>query len=75
MYVASPAETGKALSLELIANHLYGPSYVSREYALRYWDTGDLSPRVTHQCAAPNRIFCCARMCDTWGQVHVPPLV
>ncbi len=37
MYVASPAETGKALSLELIANHLYGPSYVSREYALRYY--------------------------------------
>ena len=37
MYVASSMETGKELSKELIANHLYGPSYVSREYALRYY--------------------------------------
>lgn len=36
MYVASTMETGKELSKELIANHLYGPSYVGREYALRY---------------------------------------
>jgi len=37
MYVASPEETGKALCLELIANHIYGPSYVGLEYALRYY--------------------------------------
>lgn len=37
MYVASSEETGKELSLELIANHIYGPSYVGREYALRYY--------------------------------------
>lgn len=37
MYVASPEETGKPFSLELIANHLYGPSYVGCEYALRYY--------------------------------------
>ncbi len=37
MYVASNTETGKGLSKELIANHLYGPSYVGREYALRYY--------------------------------------
>ncbi len=37
MYVASPEETGVGLSNELIANHLYGPSYVSRESALRYY--------------------------------------
>ena len=37
LYVASPAETGKPLCRELIANHLYGPSYVGKEYALRYW--------------------------------------
>ena len=37
MYVVSPKESGKLLSLELIANHLYGPSYVSMESALRYF--------------------------------------
>jgi len=28
LYVVSPQVTGKTLYLELIANHLYGPSYV-----------------------------------------------
>lgn len=37
MYVVSPDESGKLLSTELIANHLYGPSYVSMESALRYY--------------------------------------
>lgn len=37
LYVVSPALTGKLLSTELIANHLYGPSYVSMETALRYY--------------------------------------
>ena len=37
MYVASKLETGKELSKELIANHIYGPSYVGCEYALRYY--------------------------------------
>ena len=37
MYVVSPEETGVPLSLELIANHLYTPSYVSMSSALRYY--------------------------------------
>lgn len=37
LYVVSPDESGKLLSTELIANHLYGPSYVSMESALRYY--------------------------------------
>lgn len=37
MYVVSPIVSGKLLSEELIANHLYGPSYVSMEFALRYY--------------------------------------
>lgn len=37
LYVVSPAISGKLLSTELIANHIYGPSYVSMESALRYW--------------------------------------
>lgn len=37
MYIVSPHVSGKLLSEELIANHLYGPSYVSMEFALRYY--------------------------------------
>ena len=37
LYVASPQETGKALNRNLIANHLYGPSYVSLRTALRHY--------------------------------------
>lgn len=37
MYVVAPKVSGKLVSVELIANHLYGPSYVSMESALRYY--------------------------------------
>lgn len=37
VYVVSPSITNKILSEELIANHLYGPSYVSMESALKYY--------------------------------------
>lgn len=37
LYVVSPKISGAVLSPELIANHLYGPSYVSMESALRYY--------------------------------------
>jgi len=37
LYVASPDETGKVLNTNLIANHLYGPSYVSLQTALRHY--------------------------------------
>lgn len=37
LYVVSPDETGKALNRNLIANHLYGPSYVSLQTALRQY--------------------------------------
>lgn len=45
MYVVSPKESGKLVSVELIANHLYGPSYVSVESALRYYG---LIPESVH---------------------------
>ena len=45
LYVASPNETGKALNRNLIANHLYGPSYVSLQTALRYYG---LIPELVH---------------------------
>ncbi len=37
LYVCNPEVTGIALSTELIANHLYAPSYVSMSTALRYY--------------------------------------
>ncbi len=37
LYVCSPEVTGITLSTELIANHLYTPSYVSMSSALHYY--------------------------------------
>jgi len=37
LYVASPEASRMALSTELIANHIYTPSYVSLSTALRYY--------------------------------------
>ena len=37
LYVCNPETTGKILSTELIANHLYTPSYISMSSALRYY--------------------------------------
>ncbi len=37
LYVCSPEVTGTSLSTELIANHLYTPSYISMSSALRYY--------------------------------------
>ena len=36
VFVVSPDISQQELSLELIANHLYGPSYISMESALRF---------------------------------------
>jgi len=37
LYVVSPQIHRMTISRELVANHLYGPSYVSFEYALSYY--------------------------------------
>ena len=37
LYVVNPEHSGKTLSTELIANHLYAPSYISMSTALRYY--------------------------------------
>ena len=37
LYVVTPEHSGKTLSSELIANHLYTPSYISMSTALRYY--------------------------------------
>ncbi len=45
LYVVSPDVSGKLLSTELMANHIYGPSYISMESALRYYG---LIPESVH---------------------------
>ena len=37
LYVINPEHSGKILSSELIANHIYTPSYISMSTALRYY--------------------------------------
>ncbi len=37
LYVVNPDISGKVLSTELIANHIYAPSYISMSSALRYY--------------------------------------
>ncbi|MFA6727441.1 MAG: hypothetical protein WCS17_04380 [Prevotella sp.] len=37
LFVVSPEESGKLLSIGLIANHIYNPSYVSMSFALRHY--------------------------------------
>jgi hypothetical protein len=46
LYVCNPSLTGQPLSLPLIANQLYGPSYVSLDYALSHYG---LIPEAVHQ--------------------------
>jgi len=45
-YVCNPSRMGQPLSLPLIANQLYGPSYVSLDYALSHYG---LIPEAVHQ--------------------------
>lgn len=37
LYVVNPEYSGRLLSSELIANHIYAPSYISMSTALRYY--------------------------------------
>lgn len=46
LYVVSPALTGGLISLPLVANAIYGPSYVSLEFALSHYG---LIPEAVHQ--------------------------
>ena len=52
LYVCSPEVTGKALSTELIANHLCAPSYVSMSSALRYYGLIPEAVFRTYTCAS-----------------------
>lgn len=45
VYVLNPSRTGQPVSLALIANQIYGPSYVSLDYALSHYG---LIPEAVH---------------------------
>jgi len=55
LYAISPEITGIPISLPLVANLLYGPSYVSMDYALSYY--GIIPEREYCQVTAAH---CCA---------------
>lgn len=58
LYAVSPAYRRSALSLEILANILYGPSYLSLEYALSWY--GMIPERVTELtsvCLGRSRSF------------------
>jgi predicted transcriptional regulator of viral defense system len=58
LYVVSPDVSGKLLSTELIANHIYGPSYISMESALRYYGLIPESVRMVRSMTTKrSRIF------------------
>jgi len=58
LYVVSPDVSGKLLSTELIANHIYGPSYTSMESALRYYGLIPESVRMVRSMTTKRwRIF------------------
>lgn len=71
MYVVAPRISRVPLSQFLIANHLYGPSYVSMQAALRFYG---LIPEAVHEvCSMTNGV---ARRYEnsigTFSYVHVP---
>jgi len=72
LYVVNPSDSGRLLCLPLIANQLYGPSYVSLDYALDHYG---LIPEAVHEvtCVTSRR----AKSYDTglgrFTYAHLPP--
>ena len=58
LYVVNPEISGKPISAPLCANHIYGPSYVSLHWALRWYG---LIPervfRMTSVTIQPSKVF------------------
>lgn len=62
LYVSHPENSGQLLSMELMANHIYGPSYVSLHYALRYYGL------------IPERVYTVSSMTTKHSRVFYTPL-
>ena len=58
LYVVNPELSGKSICIPLCANHIYGPSYVSLHWALRWYG---LIPekvfRMTSVTIQPSKVF------------------
>ena len=50
LYVVNPEISGKPICAPLCANHIYGPSYVSLRWALRWYG---LIPEQVHRMTPP----------------------
>lgn len=58
LYAISPAYRNAPLSLEILANTLYGPSYLSLEYALSYYGViPERTVELTSVCLGRSRRF------------------
>ena len=57
LYVLSP-DFGKPIDLKVVANLVYGPSYISLEYALSYWGLiPEKVEEITSMTNKRNKIF------------------
>ncbi len=73
MYVVSPEISGINLSRELIANHIYGPSYVSLESALSFY--GIIPEKVfVLRSVTPKRSTTFSNSLGTFDYISVPEL-
>lgn len=70
LYVVNPEKSGKTLSSELIANHLYAPSYISMSTALRYYG---LIPEAvyTHQSMTVKHSRCFQTPIGTYDYKYI----
>ena len=62
LYVVAPKVHHLLLSRELVANHLYGPSYISLESALSYWGL------------IPERVYLMRSVCTKLYKLYDTPL-
>lgn len=62
LYAVASASKNQLISLPLVANHLYGPSYVSLEYALSFYGI------------IPERVVVVTSVCTKRGKVFNTPL-
>ncbi|MDR0969935.1 MAG: hypothetical protein LBM67_05310 [Lentimicrobiaceae bacterium] len=62
LYVVSPKVHNMEISRELVANHLYGPSYVSLESALSYYGL------------IPERVYAVRSVCTKFHKKYDTPL-
>ena len=72
LYAVSPEITGISLSLPLVANLLYGPSYVSMEYALHHYGiTPERVVEITSMTTRRGKIY--DLTVGRFSYTHSPP--